>query len=62
MGELEIYCIADGHDKLMVSADVTGLYLETFMADPGDGSPCIRLNVETATELRDALSRWIGEQ
>jgi hypothetical protein len=60
--DLEIYCDVDGRDKLVVSEDANGLYIETFMAVPGDGSPCICLNVETATELRDALSRWIGEQ
>lgn len=62
MDELEIYCDADGHDKLVVSADVNGLYLETFMDDPHTEEACIRLNVDTAIELRDALSRWIGEQ
>ena len=62
MDELEIYCDADGRDKLVVSEDANGLYIETFMADPQTEEVCIRLNIETAIELRDALSRWIGEQ
>lgn len=60
MDELKIYCAADAGDKLVISSDQTGLYIETIMGDVGDGTPCILLNVETAIELRDALSRWIG--
>lgn len=62
MDDLEIYCDADANDKLVVNSDQAGLYIETIMPYAGDGTPCIRLNVETAQQLAEALIKWVNQQ
>lgn len=60
MDDVKITCINDAEDRVELNrVGSDRLFITT--QNENEGVP-VMLNRETAIELRDALSRWIGEQ
>jgi hypothetical protein len=57
-----ITCKFNPDDQLTLDESLKGSIFVEITNDATDQTVCVGLDVETATELRDALSRWIGEQ
>lgn len=56
---LEIECMTASSDSLRLIVNGSKAHIRIIYEHD---DPCIALNVETATRLRDTLSKWIGDQ
>lgn len=58
MSQLDIPCDASSDDQLRVFGMDAGFMICIDGEDPG--TKVVRLSVESATKLRDALTDWLG--